>query len=201
MAGHGDKTTGAVIGGVGGAVIGNQLARGSRDCQHAYGWYDSDGRWHPNAVDRTAAAGYYDRDGAWVDGEPRGHYDSRGVWIANAAPSGWYDSSGQWRATSVEPTAAAGYYDRNGVWVANAAETYGSNASYDTGFSDFRAIEDHIRGQINDGLRDDDLESSDAAAFSDQLRRIQQLEARERADIRAQLEQLDRQIDQTRNEP
>ena len=87
VAGHGHKGDGAVVGGVGGALVGNQLAKGDRDCQHAYGWYDNDGRWHANSVDRTVAAGYYDRNGAWVDGEPHGYYDSRGVWVANAAGS------------------------------------------------------------------------------------------------------------------
>jgi hypothetical protein len=88
VAGHGHKGDGAVVGGVGGAIVGNQLARGSRDCQHAYGWYDNDGRWHANSVDRAYAAGYYDRNGNWVDGEPRGYYDSRGVWVANAGSYG-----------------------------------------------------------------------------------------------------------------
>lgn len=70
VAGHGDKGTGAVVGGVGGAIVGNQLARGPRDCAHAYGFYDNDGRWHDNHVDRSVAYGYYDRAGAWVDGAP-----------------------------------------------------------------------------------------------------------------------------------
>src|SRR3569833_894485 len=70
VAGHGDKGTGAVIGGGGGAVIGNQLSRGPRDCAHAYGYYDNDNRWHDNHVDRSVAYGYYDRSGVWVDGTP-----------------------------------------------------------------------------------------------------------------------------------
>ncbi len=35
--------------------------------------------------------------------------------------------------------------------------------------------------------------------FRDQLRRIQEREARDKAEIRAQLDQLDRQVDRTRN--
>jgi len=70
VAGHGEKGTGAIIGGVGGAVIGNQASRGPRDCAHAYGYYDNDGRWHDNRVDRSVAYGYYDREGVWVDGPP-----------------------------------------------------------------------------------------------------------------------------------
>ena len=73
LAGRGDRTTGAVIGGVAGGVIGNQLAKGPQDCEHAYGWYDNDGRWHANSVDRAVAAGYYDRNGGWVDGAPPGY--------------------------------------------------------------------------------------------------------------------------------
>src|SRR5690349_2681058 len=46
IAGHGDKTTGAVIGGVGGAIAGNQLTRSSADCTQAYGYYDKAGAWH-----------------------------------------------------------------------------------------------------------------------------------------------------------
>jgi hypothetical protein len=88
VAGHHDRGTGAVIGGVGGAVVGNQLSRGDRDCTHAYGYYDDGGRWHANSVDRSAATGYYDRTGAWVDGQPNGYYDSRGVWVANGGVYG-----------------------------------------------------------------------------------------------------------------
>jgi uncharacterized protein YcfJ len=70
VAGHGEKGTGAVVGGVGGAIIGNQASRGPRDCQHAYGYYDNDNRWHDNGVDRSVAYGYYDRNGVWIDGAP-----------------------------------------------------------------------------------------------------------------------------------
>lgn len=70
VAGHGHKGDGAVVGGVGGAIIGNQASRGARDCQHAYGYYDNDNRWHDNGADRSVAYGYYDRSGAWVDGQP-----------------------------------------------------------------------------------------------------------------------------------
>ena len=67
---HGGKTGGTIIGGVAGAAVGSNLAKGSRDCEHAYGYYDNDNRWHDNGIDRTAASGYYDRSGAWVDGPP-----------------------------------------------------------------------------------------------------------------------------------
>jgi uncharacterized protein YcfJ len=70
VAGHGHKGDGAVVGGIGGAIVGNQASKGPRDCQHAYGYYDNDNRWHDNGVDRSVAYGYYDRGGAWVDGQP-----------------------------------------------------------------------------------------------------------------------------------
>jgi uncharacterized protein YcfJ len=66
----GGKTGGTIIGGVAGAAIGSNLAKGPRDCQHAYGYYDNDNRWHDNGVDRSVAYGYYDRNGVWVDGQP-----------------------------------------------------------------------------------------------------------------------------------
>jgi uncharacterized protein YcfJ len=66
----GGKTGGTIIGGVAGAAIGSNLAKGPRDCQHAYGYYDNDNRWHDNGVDRSVAYGYYDRSGVWVDGQP-----------------------------------------------------------------------------------------------------------------------------------
>lgn len=81
LSGH-DRTAGTVAGALGGGIVGNQLAKGPRDCQHAYGWYDDDGRWHGNAVAPAQAYGYYDRQGVWVDGRPQGYYRADGVWVA-----------------------------------------------------------------------------------------------------------------------
>ena len=67
---HGGKTGGTIIGGVAGAAVGSNLAKGPRDCVHAYGYYDNDGRWHDNHADRAVAYGYYDREGVWIDGAP-----------------------------------------------------------------------------------------------------------------------------------
>ena len=67
---HSEKTTGAVVGGIAGAVVGNQLAKGPADCQHAYGWYDNEGRWHGGNADPQVASGYYDQRGQWVYGRP-----------------------------------------------------------------------------------------------------------------------------------
>ena len=72
VASHGGKTGGTIIGGVAGAAVGSNLAKGPHDCVHAYGYYDGDGRWHDNNTDRAVAYGYYDRSGAWIDGPPPG---------------------------------------------------------------------------------------------------------------------------------
>jgi len=122
IAGHGDKTTGAIIGGVGGALIGNQVTKPDADCAHAYGYYDSNNRWHATAVSRTAAKGYYDRDGQWVDGTPNGYYDGSGRWnpaSGDGSANGYYESGGHWI-----PASANGYYDRNNSWVAGTASGY-----------------------------------------------------------------------------
>src|SRR3954463_16095897 len=73
IAGHGDRTAGAVVGGLGGGLVGNQLAKSNADCAHAYGYYDNAGAWHASNVSRTSASGYYDREGQWVDGAPNGY--------------------------------------------------------------------------------------------------------------------------------
>ena len=131
VAGHGDRNEGAVIGGIGGAVIGNQVTKGSGDCQHAYGYYDTNGMWHSNAVSRQSASGYYNRDGAWVEGAPNGYYDGQNRWIAaNSASSaaGYYDNGGRW-----VPASASGYYDTDGRWVAGAASGYYDNGRWIAG--------------------------------------------------------------------
>ncbi|HEY3697461.1 glycine zipper 2TM domain-containing protein [Phenylobacterium sp.] len=91
VAGHGDRGTGAVIGGVGGAVLGNQLAKGNGDCRHAYGYYDNNGNWRANDVSRNDAQGYYDRNGNWIAGAPEGRWDGNGRWVA-ASANGYGDN-------------------------------------------------------------------------------------------------------------
>lgn len=123
VAGKDDRVAGALIGGTLGAVIGNQASKPDQDCRYAYGFYDENGVWHANAIDRTAARGYFDRDGRWVEGAPRGYYDSDRRWVAvNDSTSGYWDSNGRW-----VPVGAGGYYDANGRMVAGAASGY-----YDT---------------------------------------------------------------------
>jgi hypothetical protein len=105
----GGNALGAVLGAVGGGVAGNQLAKGPHDCIHAYGFYDNNGRWHPNRVDPAAATGFYDRDGRWVAGAPAGYYDRDGRWISTDASRGYRDANGYW-----VPAGAPGYYSGNG---------------------------------------------------------------------------------------
>jgi hypothetical protein len=73
IAGRGDRSEGAVIGGLAGAIVGNQVSKDSRsraDCARAYGYYDNNGMWHANAVAQREASGYFDRNGDWVEGAP-----------------------------------------------------------------------------------------------------------------------------------
>ena len=118
VAGH-DRTAGAIVGGIGGAVVGNQLSRSNADCAHAYGYYDSNKVWHANAIQRAQATGYYDHEGRWVDGAPNGYYDGQGRWVAaraGAQTAGYYDAQNRW-----VPASANGYYDTDGRFVAGAA--------------------------------------------------------------------------------
>jgi hypothetical protein len=119
VAGHGDRTTGAVVGGLGGALVGNQLAKSNADCAHAYGYYDNAGAWHASNVSRTNARGYYDREGQWVDSAPNGYYSRDGRWVranTDAAAGGYTDSHGHWI-----PASSTGYYETDGRYVAGSA--------------------------------------------------------------------------------
>lgn len=116
IAGRGDKTEATIIGGVIGAVIGNQVTKSNRDCAHAYGYYDENNRWHATGNSRTSSNGYFDRNGEWQDGAPNGYYDNNNRWIASNGDresSGYYETNGHW-----VPSNSNGYYDRNDRWVA-----------------------------------------------------------------------------------
>lgn len=133
VSGNGARTEGSVIGAIGGAIAGNQIAKSRSNCAsaNAYGYYDTNGAWHANSVDRASAAGYYDRDGRWVDGAPNGYYDSQNRWIAantNASASGYYDRNGRY-----VPASAGGYYDVNGQWVGASASGYYRNGRWVAG--------------------------------------------------------------------
>ena len=131
IAGRGSHTEGAILGGIAGALIGNQVSRGDLDCSHAYGYYDSSGMWHATGVSRDYAQGYYDRDGHWVAGAPNGYYASGGQWVSassDAQAAGYYDSNGYW-----VPASASGYYDSNGQWVAGVAPGYWRSGRWNAG--------------------------------------------------------------------
>ena len=119
VAGHGDRTAGALVGGVGGAVVGNQLAKSDADCARAYGYYDNAGAWHASNVAKANARGYYDRQGQWVDGAPNGYYSRDGRWVrtgADDAAAGYTDSHGHWI-----PASSTAYYEADGRYVAGSA--------------------------------------------------------------------------------
>ncbi|MET3665618.1 glycine zipper 2TM domain-containing protein [Caulobacter sp. 1776] len=121
VAGHGNRNEGAVIGGLTGALIGNQATKGKPDCARAYGYYDNQGAWHANTVARSDAAGYFDREGDWVEGAPRGYYGRDGRWVqanTDASTSGYYANN------LYVPTSASGYYTQDGRWVPAASGYY-----------------------------------------------------------------------------
>lgn len=184
LSGHGHKSTGAVVGGVAGAVIGNQVAKGPKDCQHAYGWYDNEGRWHANRVDASVAHGYYDQRGEWVEGMP-----------ADYRPAEYRDQDRYDRDRRDRDDWDRGDWER------------------DRGYPEFRQFEEHIRDEIRGDVRQDLIEPEDARDLMDQLRDIHRQEAREfavhgpnlpmddRMRIRRQLERLDHEVDRIRDEP
>jgi hypothetical protein len=124
IAGRGDRGVGAVIGGVIGAIAGNQLAKGPENCAVALGYYDRDGNWRPSGVRPESARGYYDRNGDWVEGYPTGFYDN-GQFVAVSASAndsyggGYVDSNGNYL-----PAGVSGYYDRSNRWVAASSTGY-----------------------------------------------------------------------------
>ena len=133
VSGNGARTEGSVVGALAGGFAGNQIAKSRTNCTspNAYGYYDTNGAWHANTVDRASAQGYYDRDGRWVDGAPNGYYDSQNRWVAantNASASGYYDRNGRY-----VPASASGYYDVNGQWVGASASGYYSNGRWIAG--------------------------------------------------------------------
>ena len=113
---------------IAGRVLGALLGRPA-DC--AYGYYDANGMWHANTVDRAQASGYFDREGRWVEGAPNGYYDQQGRWVTantSASASGYYDQNGRW-----VPASAGGYYDSKGRWVTASATGRWENGRWITG--------------------------------------------------------------------
>jgi hypothetical protein len=196
VAGHGAKSEGGVLGAIAGGIIGNQLAKPKTECAHAYGYYDDQGAWHVNAVDRNVANGYYDRDGRWMSGAPNGYYDVNGSWRTGG--DGYYDNDGRW-----VPPRVNGYYDANDRWIAVSARNAPSQAGQDR--FDIRDREDRIRDRIDRGLDRGDLSRREARRFRTSLDGIVsreaslphyrgQLEANDNARINAELDALNRDI-------
>ncbi|TRW18277.1 glycine zipper 2TM domain-containing protein [Glacieibacterium frigidum] len=131
IAGRGDKTEGAIIGGLVGGIGGNQVSKSRQGCENAYGFYDRQGNWRASNVPASAATGYYDREGQWVDGAPRGAYDSQGRWVASnvdASRAGYRDSNGHW-----VPASANGYYDSSNRYQQGVSAGYWDNGRWVAG--------------------------------------------------------------------
>ena len=200
VAGRHDRGAGAVIGGLGGAVAGNQLSRPNADCAHAYGYYDRSGAWHANGVERSAAQGYFDRNGAWVDGAPNGYYDSHGRWLTGGAAAqarGGYDQNGHW-----VPAAATGYYDSHGRWYDNASRSnrYRTETSFENRRGqaiDTRTREAWMDHRIHAGLADGSLSRREGYRGLRVLRNIRQQDSR-MSRFHGQLSQRDDQRIQAR---
>jgi hypothetical protein len=122
-----NRTEGAVLGGVVGAIAGNAIARSSADCDRAYGYYDTNGQWHANDRRVGQASGYFDREGRFVNGQPNGYYDN-GRWVEARGAGGYNDRDGRW-----VPNASNGYYDSRGQWVADAQPGYYDNGRWVVG--------------------------------------------------------------------
>jgi len=117
------KAIGAIVDAVGAAITG--VAKSPRDCDDAFGYYDTDNRWHASGIGPAEARGYYDRDGAWIEGVPNGRYGDDNRWIVNPVSSqgeGAYSAQREWI-----PASANGYYDSDGRLVAGVASGH-----YDT---------------------------------------------------------------------
>ncbi|MBV9693924.1 MAG: hypothetical protein JO261_09495 [Alphaproteobacteria bacterium] len=121
------------------------------------------------------------------------------------------------------PTLAQGYYDggydRDGgtYYDRGTGDYYGGyGALYGPsfyGYPEYRGAEQHIRGEIWQAVRDDMIEREDAQALFAELQQIRQHQAREfqkhgwnlpywdRQEIRNELNRLDREVDQIRQEP
>jgi hypothetical protein len=202
VSGH-DRTAGTVAGALGGGIIGNQLAKGPADCQHAYGWYDNDGRWHANNVSSTQAYGYYDRQGAWVEGQPQGYYRSDGVWVAQTPV----------QYANPDNNRSNGQYNNGQYNNGQYNNGYNNRPQSFGGYPQFAGLENHIQKNIEEGARDDLIDPYDARDFTRQLEAIRAEEVRDyrsygrnlprRIENRLQqrLQRLDDVVDRTREEP
>lgn len=104
-------------------------------------------------------------------------------------------------------------YDERNSYRGQARDSqYASHGGRFRGYPQFQGIEAHIRSAIGDGVRNDLIQRDDARDLFGQLREIQTREASEyrvhgwdlpdqdQMRLRSQLEQLDRLVDQIREE-
>ncbi|MDB5479975.1 MAG: hypothetical protein JWO83_1028 [Caulobacteraceae bacterium] len=111
------------------------------------------------------------------------------------------------------------YYGRSGEYGQPRGDygqprgDYGWRARSFRGYPEFRSLEMHIRGEIQQGLSDDTLDREGADDLLGQLQQIRYQEMSEyrahgwnlpyddRMRIREDLQRLDQEVDQTRAEP
>jgi hypothetical protein len=122
----------------------------------------------------------------------------------------YYDQMPNDQSQYANPAYGQPRYDRYGDQGRRG--DYDQRRSYGS-YPQFRSIEAHIRSEIQSGLRDDLIAPDDARDLMSQLRQIQYQEAREyrihgwnlpgddAQRIQEQLTELDRTVDETRQEP
>lgn len=125
-------------------------------------------------------------------------------------PQGQPYPEGQQRPQGEYPQGQPYYGQRQGDYDSNRGQAWGRRFP---GYPEFRGEEQHIRREIWESQREDMIEPDDARDLMQQLRQIQWHEQREfqvhgwnlpdddRQRIRFELDQLDHQVDQIRQEP
>ncbi len=104
-----------------------------------------------------------------------------------------------------------GWYHQQPAYSQAGGDYYGRQYAFG-GYPEFHGIEQHIRSELQQAVRDETIQGDDARALFSQLRRIQDRERREyrvhgwglpeddRASIRADLDRLDHLVDETRDQ-
>ena len=176
--GHGGgREGGTIIGGVGGAAAGAAIGAGTVHCdENQYGWYDESGSWVPR---ERRADGYYGPDGRWVVVTAQSGYGYSQPGYAQPAPAYGYS----------QPAPAYGYTQQPSYGYRQPAPAYGyaGQGNYNryrrggTGgvYPQFRDMEQRISNEINSSVREDMIEQQDARMLMAQLRDIQAQEYRE----------------------
>ena len=173
--GHGGgREGGTIIGGVGGAAAGAAIAGSSVHCgENRYGWYDDRGSWVPRQrYDR----GWYGPDGVWVAADaaatvPAYGYETRTYETAPAAPYGAYNNGGYDNRGAYDRRYAQPSYAQPGY----AQPGYGGRWTGDS--HDTQAREAWLESRINQEQADGRLDYRAARRAMRQLAEIRQMDA------------------------